>query len=157
MNPKEVYTLLDNDKRNHNKKFKDIKLFPTCYGGLLSCEYFIKIIFEIDSWFSSNEQIEIPIDLYEPYNIIENISKLNQKENININNSEQAFNIFSSSSQNIIKPNYNNVHINLKNEEQDLPTEEEILSHQKNDISNNNDVKQKEMEDDKSDLDFNLL
>ena len=159
LNPKEVYTNLDNDKRNHNEKFKDIKLFPTCYGGLLSCEYFIKIIFEMDSWFSTNEQIKIPIDFYEPFNVTDNLTKLDDKDNIiiNNNNSKLISQIMPPQSQNIFKPDDNNLFDDLKNEEQDLPTEEEIIFHKNNNINRNDDVKQNEIVDDKDDLNFNLL
>ena len=143
LNPKEVYTSLDNDKRNHNEKFKDIKLFPTCYGGLLSCEYFIKIIFEMDSWFSTNEQIKIPIDFYEPFNTTDNMTELDDKDNITINNNNSQIisQIMPPQSQNIFKLDNNNLFDDLKNEEQDLPTEEEIIFHKNKNINRNDDVK----------------
>ena len=67
LNTKETYIVLDNDKRKYSEKFKNILLFPTCYGGLLTCEYNLNIIFEMDSWFTSNEKAIIPLDIYEPF------------------------------------------------------------------------------------------
>jgi hypothetical protein len=67
INPVEVYKILDADKRKHDEKFKKVKLFPTCYGGLLSCEYFLKVIVQMDTLFSTNEEFVLPKDIYEPY------------------------------------------------------------------------------------------
>ena len=68
-NPKVVYSILDNERKNYKNKdkFKDIKLFPACYGGLLSCQYFIKFIFDMESFFTTNEEIDIELDLYEKF------------------------------------------------------------------------------------------
>ena len=43
-NPEEVYKLLDKAKNQGNQNLDNIKLFPSCTGGLLSCQYYIKII-----------------------------------------------------------------------------------------------------------------
>lgn len=67
INPVKVYEMLDADKRKHDEKFKKVKLFPACYGGLLSCEYFFKVIFQMDTLFSTNEEFVLPIDIYEPF------------------------------------------------------------------------------------------
>ena len=48
-----------------------IKLYPSCYGGLLSCEYYIKIKFEMDTLFSTDSTFSISVDFYEPFNIID--------------------------------------------------------------------------------------
>ena len=63
-NPYEIYKKLDKDKRCYGEKFKDILLFPSCYEGLLTCEYYFKILLEIKSLFSTNEFLELPIDFY---------------------------------------------------------------------------------------------
>ena len=102
LNPEEVYKLLDKDKRPGYEKFENIKLFPSCSGGLLSCHYYIKVLIETNTLFSTNEEIQIPIDFYSPfnnndvtensnniktnYNIKENIKEGDTNENININN-----------------------------------------------------------------------
>jgi hypothetical protein len=66
-NPKETYKILDTDKRKYSEKYSGVKLSPTCYGGLLSCEYYIKMVLEMDTMLSTDEDIRIPIDLYEPF------------------------------------------------------------------------------------------
>ena len=82
LNPEEVYKILDKDKREPNLKFNNIKLYPSCNGGLLSCLYYITIVIETNTFFSTNEEIIIPIDFYSPFipyekegNIKINISK----------------------------------------------------------------------------------
>lgn len=79
-NPLNVYKKLDLDNRKANQKFGGINLYPTCVGGLLSVEYFIKMELVMDSLLSSNEEFIIPIDLYEPF--------VNGNNNININNQQ---------------------------------------------------------------------
>ena len=64
-NPHDVYKKLDNDMRKYSQKFKDVYLYPSCYEGLISCEYYIKVTFETDTLFSTNESLIIPIDFYE--------------------------------------------------------------------------------------------
>ena len=68
-NPKQTYSLLDNDNRKYSEKYNKVYLSPTCYGGLLSCEYFIKVVLEMDTMFSTDESLKIPLDLYEPFNV----------------------------------------------------------------------------------------
>ena len=78
-NPSKIYQQLENDNRIYSEKYKDIKLFPSCYGGLITCEYFIKIRFETDTIFSTDEYFIIPIDFYEKNdNNNNNINDLNQ-------------------------------------------------------------------------------
>ena len=45
-----------------------ILLSPTCTGGLLSVEYYLKVKFIISSKLSRDEKIKIPLDFYVPYN-----------------------------------------------------------------------------------------
>ena len=63
-NPNEIYKKLDKDKRCYGEKFKDILLFPSCYDGLLTCEYYFKIVLETNTLFSTDELLTMPIDLY---------------------------------------------------------------------------------------------
>ena len=92
-NPEEVYKILDKDKSEDNKKFFDVRLYPSCYGGLLSCNYYIKITMEISSMLSPDEEMKIiPIDFYSPFNEkkkenfnMENDINNIENENININ------------------------------------------------------------------------
>jgi len=107
LNPEEVYKILDKDKREPNLKFNNIKLYPSCNGGLLSCLYYITIVIETNTLFSTNEEIIIPIDFYSPFipyekegNIKINISKsFNKKLDNKIilkkkeDNFEENFNI----------------------------------------------------------------
>ena len=79
-NPHEVYNQLDNDTRKYSEKFKNIYLYPCCYEGLISCEYYIKVIFETDTLFSTNESLTIPIDFYER----DNTNKTNNYLNANL-------------------------------------------------------------------------
>ena len=67
-NPNEIYKKLDTDNRSYGEKFKDILLFPSCYDGLLTCEYYFKILLETNTLFSTNEFLIMPIDFYEKEN-----------------------------------------------------------------------------------------
>jgi len=67
-NPYEIYKQLDTDNRCYGNKFKDILLFPSCYDGLLTCEYYFKLLLETDTLFSTNEFLTLPIDFYEKEN-----------------------------------------------------------------------------------------
>jgi hypothetical protein len=66
-NPKNIYNKLDQDKRKVAEKYKGVYLYPTCYGGLLSVEYLIRMKLEMDSMWSTNEEFNIPIDFFEPF------------------------------------------------------------------------------------------
>jgi hypothetical protein len=63
-NPNEIYKKLDSDNRCYGEKFKDILLFPSCYDGLLTCEYYFKILLETNTIFSTDECLIMPIDFY---------------------------------------------------------------------------------------------
>ena len=100
-NPNDIYKKLDSDKRLYSEKFKDINLYPACYKGLITCEYFLKITLENDTFFSTNEYSTIQLDFYENQKkgIIENIRKNdntpmsnNFNNNINIINNESENN-----------------------------------------------------------------
>ena len=67
INPKDVYSKLDGDKRKYSEKYSGVKLFPSCYGGLLSCEYYVKMTLEMDSMLSTDEKLKINVDVYDPY------------------------------------------------------------------------------------------
>ena len=66
-NPINIYRKLDSDNRKADQKFNGIYLYPTCFGGLLSVEYFFKMEIVMDSFWSANEEFLIPIDLFEPF------------------------------------------------------------------------------------------
>ena len=90
-NPEEVYKTLDKDKREDKFKFYNVKLYPSCDGNLLSCQYFIKILIETNTLFSTNEEMIIPIDFYSPFKEKEEKNVMNKSMaksiNININKS----------------------------------------------------------------------
>ena len=95
-NPYEIYKKLDKDNSCYGKKFKDILLFPSCYNGLLTCEYYFKILLETDTLFSTDELLIMPIDFYAKEN--EKEEKEEKEENGEItfdilrNRSEGNFN-----------------------------------------------------------------
>ena len=85
LNPEIVYQLLDKNKDKGMKKFQNIKLFPSCSGGLLSCNYFLKIIIETNTLFSTNEEMIIPVDFYSSSNNNKEDNEKNNKINMNLN------------------------------------------------------------------------
>ena len=59
-------------KYDELKKVKfneDYILYQPCYEENLNCQYSLKAMIEINSWFSTNEFIEIPIDFYADDNL----------------------------------------------------------------------------------------
>ena len=94
-NPKYVYQKLDSDKRNFSQKFKNIFLLPSLYNKILTCEYYIKVMLEMDSYFSTNESLEIPIEFYEDdHSNINNININKAKNEQNLNNKVTNINNF---------------------------------------------------------------
>ena len=90
-NPKCVYKKLDSDKRNFHPKFDNIVLYQSCYDGIITCEYNIRIMLEMDTLFSTNEFLEIPLDFYEPnYLNNQNDDSLPTLEDISKNNLENS-------------------------------------------------------------------
>ena len=80
-NPSEIYKQLDTDNRCYGEKFKDILLFPSCYDGLITCEYYFKIVLETDTLFSTNEFLKMPIDFYANENEKEDEEEEDQEMN----------------------------------------------------------------------------
>ena len=64
-NPSGIYKKLDSDKRIYSQKYKNVFLYPSCYNGLISCDYFLRIMFETDTLFSTNVYTNVQIDFYE--------------------------------------------------------------------------------------------
>ena len=86
-NPSIAYKKLDSDQKALSGNFESFLLYPTCYGGKLSCEYTIRVMIEMGSLFSTNEFLEIPLDFYEPQNNNNSNNNINQAfNNINQNN-----------------------------------------------------------------------
>ena len=98
-NPENLYKKYDGLKKLkfNNETF----LYQPCYSDIINIQYSIRAMIEINSLFSTNEFMEIPIDFYADENI-------NNNENKNVN----------------IKNNNNN---NLENDEDELPSLEEII------------------------------
>ena len=98
-NPENLYKKYDGLKKLkfNNETF----LYQPCYNDIINIQYSIRSMIEINSLFSTNEFMEIPIDFYADENI-------NNNENKNVN----------------IKNNNNN---NLENDEDELPSLEEII------------------------------
>ena len=63
-NPYEIYKQLDADNRCYGEKYKDVLLFPSCYDGLLTCEYYFQILLETNTLLSTDEYLIMPIDFY---------------------------------------------------------------------------------------------
>ena len=82
-NPLNIYRQLDSDKRKISKKFSGINLYPTCAGGLLGVDYFIKMELVMDSFLSSPEEFQLPIDIYEPF---ANQPNMNNEQNMSSSN-----------------------------------------------------------------------
>ena len=108
LNPEIVYQLLDKNKDQGMKKFQNIKLFPSCSGGLLSCNYFLKIIIETNTLFSTNEEMIIPVDFYSSSNNNKEDNEKNSKINMNLNINQQVFIKETQTYENNIKSNNNN-------------------------------------------------
>ena len=100
-NPENLYKKYDGLKK---LKFNnEIFLYQPCYNDIINVQYSIRAMIEINSLFSTNEFMEIPIDFYADENI-------NNNENKNVN----------------IKNNNNNNN-NLENDDDELPSLEEII------------------------------
>ena len=100
-NPENLYKKYDGLKKLkfNNETF----LYQPCYNDIINIQYSIRSMIEINSLFSTNEFMEIPIDFYADENI-------NNNENKNVN----------------IKNNNNNNN-NLENDDDELPSLEEII------------------------------
>jgi len=106
LNPEEVYRLLDKDKREPKYKYNKVKLYPSCNGGLLSCQYYIKVLVETNTLFSTNEEMVIPVDFYSPFNEENEINNENNNKvdnNIKNNNNESINNNIKKQEENKIK------------------------------------------------------
>ena len=105
LNPEFCYKKYDQKKKIEYNNNDDM-LLQSCYDGIINCQYFIKALIEINSMFSTNEYIEIPIDFYED-------EKINKDDKNNINDDKEKDNINT-------------------NDEYDLPTLEDIIKNKEN-------------------------
>ena len=126
-NPHVIYNQLDLDKRIYSQKFKNIFLLPSCYKGLISVEYHIRMMLETDTLFSTNEYTTIQIDLYE--------ANKNNNQNENLVNSIDEINVMTPMGN---KPLHSNI---IKKEE----------INKKEDVEKNKIIEQKNKDDNKND------
>ena len=100
-NPETIYKKYDSKKK---LKFdNDFFLYQSCYEQALNCQYSIRAMIEINSMFSTNEFVEIPIDFYADDNNDINPNTTNEDKNINSKDN------------------------NITNEEDEVPSLEEII------------------------------
>ena len=142
-NPKNIYKKLDVDNRKVSEKYSGIYLYPTCFGGLLSVEYFIKMEIEMDTMWSTTEDFSIPIDFFEPFPINPNLQPMNQ------NNPPYGYPPQQENNNNQPpypqQPPYPGNNDNQQpypqqlpsEEENNLPTAEELMKPQENNDNNN--------------------
>ena len=97
-NPLQIYKSIEMEPVIPDK-LKKLHLAPSCTGGLLSVQYYFCVRINIDSIFSSDEKMRIPIDFYVPYNTNEN-----QINNIGLSQSYSGGNF-----NNINQYNTNNI------------------------------------------------
>ena len=142
-NPKNIYKKLDVDNRKVSEKYSGIYLYPTCFGGLLSVEYFIKMEIEMDTMWSTTEDFNIPIDFFEPFPINPNLQPMNQNnppygyppQQENNNNQPPYPQQPPYPGNNDNQPPYPQ---QLPSEEENnLPTAEELMKPQENNDNNN--------------------
>ena len=124
-NPENIYKKFDSLKKLQFNN--DTFLYQSCYNEIITIQYTIRAMIEINSWFSTNEYMEIPIDFYEDENKINNMNSnliINNNINNNINSNKNNNN------NNIIINN------NIRNEDNELPTLEEITKADNKKINN---------------------
>ena len=145
LNPEEVYKLLDKDKREPELKFNNIKLYPSCKGGLLSCQYYIKIILETDTLFSTNISLKIPIDFYSPYVPYEKKNSSNINKEINNNEREENEERHEDETKNDLEDN-----LNINNQQvyhNEFNSDKERNDYEINDKNNKNNIRDERYND----------
>ena len=141
-NPKNVYQKLDKDKRKFSEKYKNLFLLPSLYDKILVNEYFIKVILEMDTMFSTNESLELPIEFYEDENINEVNKGIKSNLNDNINSNNMNNNIDEYVDQlpdleEIEKSKINNNNNNDYNNQQQYPVYQNANNFDNNNYHNN--------------------
>ena len=67
VNPMSIYNYYNNKLiDDYDKDYEDIILLPTCFSSFYICSYFLNLEIISDSFFSKNEIISIPIELFTP-------------------------------------------------------------------------------------------
>ena len=143
VNPIQVYKTLDNDKNNLLKNLNKIHLAPSCYDGLLSVDYYLKVLLEFSSKLTTDESLKIPLEFYEPFDINSqkqgnnNINNNQIKQNFNQNNNNYQNNMIQNNPYqiNMIQNNQNNQILN--NQERSYVDNGGIYGNQRSHSSNN--------------------
>jgi hypothetical protein len=82
-NPETLYKKYDGLKK---LKFdNDTFLYQSCYSEIINVQYTIRTMIEINSLFSTNEFMEIPIDFYADENVKKSLTENLQEKNNNTN------------------------------------------------------------------------
>ncbi len=76
-NPIQIYKQLDSLPEIDEKLIRKIHLAPSCIGGLLSVDYYLRVELNIDSVLLTDEKIKMRIDFYSPFN---NQNMINQPQ-----------------------------------------------------------------------------
>ena len=141
-NPITVYSLLDNERKDYKyrEKYEYIKIYPACYGGLITCNYFIKFIFDMGSWFTTNEEFIILLDFYDKFINNDNNTKTTEQtpgNNIDKSNKIKVEDNYPNESEIITPKNVG------KKIEEELPNESDLNTQKENNNnkSENNDDK----------------
>ena len=79
-NPIQIYKQLDSLPEIDEKLIRKIHLAPSCIGGLLSVDYYLRVELNIDSILSTDEKIKMRIDFYSPFNNQNNQNLINQPQ-----------------------------------------------------------------------------
>ena len=67
VNPLNIYNYYNNKLiDDYDKDYKDIKLLPSCFSSLFICCYFLNLEIILNSFFTKDEIISIPIEFYTP-------------------------------------------------------------------------------------------
>jgi hypothetical protein len=121
VNPMNVYNYFNKKVINDfDKNCNDVNLFPTCFSSLFICSYFLNLEIIFKSFFTKNETVSIPIELYTPLKIDDIEKNFND---IKIKNKEEKENMLKNeqtpgeddTNTNSNCDSYNNI-INIENE-----------------------------------------
>ena len=76
VNPMNIYNYYNNILiDDYDKDYENVKLLPSCFSSLFICCYFLNLEIILDSFFTKNEIISIPIEFYTPTKLEDNQMK----------------------------------------------------------------------------------
>ena len=148
-NPSQIYKALDLDQRCYSEKFKNVGLYSPCYGGLITCKYFMRVQLETNTLMTQDEYFSMEIEFYEK-------EENNTENNQNNNQTNEIF---------IMKPIPDNIGTPIGNcnvSNLDKKHEQNKIEIYKNDTQNNggNKINNNSNEDKKEKIEnnnFNLI